>query len=299
MILKILKKEIKVINKKKNLFLEEELSDKEKNINFSKFHVLPIPLEKTVSYGKGTSKAPEIIINASNQLERNHNSPCDFGIYTHNALDCSLNFKSIFQNIENLIFEILKKNKIPVCIGGEHSLTFGVIKGFKKKYENSNEDFGIIQFDAHADLRKTYNKNINSHATVMYKIHKENIPIFQFGVRAQSEEEIKLRDKLNIYYKTIDDYRKNLNIKLPRKFPKNIYITFDSDCLDPSIMPATGTPVPNGLYYNETFLILEKLTKNRKIIGFDYVEYTPIKNFHAYDYLSANIIYDLMKLCIK
>ena len=288
-----------MINITKNRFLDEELSEKEKSFNFSKFHILPIPLEKTVSYGKGTSKAPEIIINASNQLERNLNSPCDFGIYTHHALDCSLNLKLIFQNIENLIFEILKKDKIPVCIGGEHSLTFGVIKGFKKKYNVYSEDFGIIQFDAHADLRKTYNGSINSHATVMYKILKENIPIFQFGVRAQSDEEIKLRDRSNVYHKTIDDYRKNPNIKLPKNFPKNIYITFDSDCLDPSIMPATGTPVPNGLYYNETFSILEKLIKNREIIGIDYVEYSPIENFHAYDYISANIIYDLMKLCLK
>ncbi len=288
-----------MINIQKKKFLEEELSVKEKSFNFSKFHILPIPLEKTVSYAKGTSKAPEIIINASNQLERNRNSPCDYGIYTHETIDCSLNFNSIFQNIENLIFELLKKNKIPVCIGGEHSLTFAVIKGFKKNYKNSNEDFGIIQFDAHADLRKAYNGNINSHATVMYKIHNENIPIFQFGVRAQSDEEIKLRDKLNIDFKTIDDFRQNPNINLPQNFPKNIYITFDSDCLDPSIMPATGTPVPNGLYYNETFLILEKLVQNRKIIGIDYVEYSPIENFHAYDYISANIIYDLMKLCLK
>ena len=288
-----------MINIKKKKFLEEELSEKEKNFNFSKFHIIPIPLEKSVSYGTGTSKAPEIIINASNQLERNHNSPCDFGIYTHESLDCSLHFNSIIQNIENLIFDILTKDKIPVCIGGEHSLTFGVIKAFKRKFNTSNENFGIIQFDAHADLRKIYNGDINSHATVMYKIHKENIPIFQFGVRAQSNEEIKLRDELKINFKSIDDYRKNQNIKLPEKFPKNIYITFDSDCLDPSIMPATGTPVPNGLYYDETFLILEKLIEDRKIIGFDYVEYTPIENFHAYDYISANIIYDVMKLCLK
>ena len=191
-----------MVNFKKKNFLEEELSKKEQSSNFSKFHILPIPLEKTVSYGKGTSKAPEFIINASNQLERNHNSPCDFGIYTHDALNCSLNINSIFQNIENLIFEISKKNKIPICIGGEHSLTFGVVKGFKKKYDKTNEDFGIIQFDAHADLRKTYNGSLDSHATVMYKIHKENIPIFQFGVRAQSDEEIKLRDELNIDFKT-------------------------------------------------------------------------------------------------
>ena len=162
MITKTSKQEIKMVNIKKK-FLEDELTKKEQSSNFSKFHILPIPHEITVSYGRGTSKAPEIIINASNQLERNHNSPCDFGIYTHDTFDCSLNFASIFQKLENLIFEISKKNKIPICIGGEHSLTFGVIKGLKKKYNNTNEDFGIIQFDAHADLRKKYDGNINSH----------------------------------------------------------------------------------------------------------------------------------------
>ena len=96
-----------MLNLKKKLFLGEELSEKEKSFNFSKFHILPIPLEKTVSYGRGTSKAPEIIINASNQLERNHNSPCDFGIYTHDAFDCSLNFNSIFEKY--LLLKVLKE----------------------------------------------------------------------------------------------------------------------------------------------------------------------------------------------
>ena len=173
-------------------------------------------------------------------------------------------------------------------------MTFGVMKGFKKKFDNINEDFGIIQFDAHADLRKKYNGSVNSHATVMYKIHKENIPIFQFGVRAQSDEEIKLREQFNINYKSIEDYRKNPNIRLPKNFPKNIYITFDSDCLDPSIMPATGTPVPKGINYEEAIEIISKLTKNQNILGLDFVEFSPIKTIKAYDFISANLIYDLI-----
>ena len=283
----------------KKFFFEEELSKKEMSYEFSKFHVLPIPLEKTVSYGKGTSKAPQAIISASNQLEREENSPCDFGIYTHNELDCSLSFENIFKNLEEITSEVCNRDKIPVSIGGEHSLTYGIINGFKKKYLTSKEEFGVLQFDAHADLRKEYNGSEDSHATVMYKLIKEQVKIFQIGVRAISKDEMKLRNELNIDYKSVKDCRNNIDILLPADFPEDIYITFDADCLDPSIMPATGTPVPNGFYYDEVFLILKKLTRDRNIIGFDYVEFSPIKNFHAYDFTSANIVYDLMKLCLK
>ena len=283
----------------KKFFLQDELSKKEKSCEFSKFHILPVPLEKTVSYGFGTSRAPANIIYASNQLERTYNDPCDYGIYTHDELDCSLSFNEIFHNLEEIIYGISSKDKIPVILGGEHSITYGVIKGFKKKFLNSKESFGVIQFDAHADLRKEFNGNKDSHATVMYKLILENIKIFQIGVRALSKEEIKIRSEFNIKFRSVEDCRNFSDIQLPNDFPKNIYITFDSDCLDPSIMPATGTPVPNGFYYDEVFEILGDLTKDRKIIGFDYVEFSPIKNFHAYDFISANIVYDLMKLCIK
>lgn len=283
----------------KLFFLEDELSQKEMSYEFSKFHILPVPLEKTVSYGKGTSQAPESIIHASRQLERSYGCPCDFGIYTHNEFDCSLSFNEIFQNLEKVIYKISTQNKIPIILGGEHSVTYGAIKGFKKKFLKSKENFGIIQLDAHADLRREFNGNKDSHATIMYKIASEKIKIFQIGVRALSREEIKIRNNFNIKFKSVEDCRKVLDLQLPFDFPKNIYITFDTDCLDPSIMPATGTPVPNGFYYAEVLEILKKLTKGRDIIGFDYVEFSPIKNFHAYDFISANIVYDIMKLCIK
>ncbi len=287
------------MKKNHEFFLEEELTKKEMDYDFSKFHVIPIPLEKTISFGRGTSKGPKAIIKASNQLEREDNCPCELGIFTHNQLDCLKKIKKIFKEIENIIQKIANDNKIPVSIGGEHSLTFSIFKGLKKSDTFRDKKIGIIQFDAHADLRKEYNGSRDSHATVMYKLAKEKVDIFQFGVRSQSKEEILFRKKFGICHNSIKDYRNKKKINLPKSFPKYVYITFDSDCLDPSIMPATGTPVPNGLYYDEVFLILEELCKNKKIIGFDYVEFSPIENFHAYDFISASIIYDLMKFCIK
>lgn len=283
----------------KKFFLEQELSENEMKYEFSKFHVFPIPFERTVSYGKGTSRGPEVIIDASNQLERIHDGPCDYGIYTHSQLNCSLSFDNIFKNIEDIICQITSKDKIPVSLGGEHTITYGIIKGLKRNYLNLKKDFGVIQFDAHADLRKEYNGNKHSHATVMYKLIQEDVKIFQVGVRTQAKEEIDLRNKLGIRMLSVCDYRNNCNIELPSDFPNNVYVTFDTDCLDPSIMPATGTPVPNGFYYNEVFQVLKKLIKDRKLIGFDYVEFAPIKKFHAYDFISANIIHDMMKLCLK
>ena len=128
----------------------------------------------------------------------------------------------------------------------------------------------------------------------LYKIHNENIPIFQFGVRAQSDEEIKLREELNIDFKTIDDYRKNPNIRLPKNFPKNIYITFDSDCLDPSIMPATGTPEPGGLLWDEVLDIIKIAAKNSNIVGADINELAPIKGFNSYNFLVAKLAYKIL-----
>ena len=286
---------------KKN-FLNSELSVEEKSKEKAKFHILPIPLEKTVSRDRGTSKGPEAILEASNELERftGKSEPCLSGIFTHPFLNCNFPNENVMLNIEKTTKEICKQNKIPVILGGEHSITFGAVNGVKEGLNFSKfEEIGIVQIDAHADLRKNYENQVHSHASVMYLLSKSKYKVAQFGVRALSKEEVKNRNIFEIVYFDVEDIRNKKDIKLPKNFPQNIYITFDVDGLDPSIMPATGTPVPNGFYYDEVFKILNKLTKGRKIIGFDYVEFSPIKNFHAYDYISANIIYDLMKLCLK
>ena len=280
-------------------FLNSELYVEEKSKEKAKFHILPIPLEKTVSCGKGTSRGPKAILEASNELERftGKSEPCLSGIFTHPFLNCNCPVENVMLNIEKTTKEICKQNKIPVIIGGEHSVTFGAVNGiFKGLNFSKNEEIGIIQIDAHADLRENYENQAYSHASVMYLLSKSEYKIAQFGVRALSKEEVKNRDIFEILYFDIEDIKNKKDIKLPKHFPNNIYITFDVDGLDPSIMPATGTPVPDGLGFNESIQLLKNIIKGRKVLGFDVVEFSPIKNFFAYDFIVASLVYRIMEL---
>ena len=186
--------------------------DEEKSKEKAKFHILPIPLEKTVSCGGGTSKGPRAILKASNELERftGKSEPCLSGIFTHPFLNCNFPIKNVMLNIEKTTKEICKQNKIPVILGGEHSITFGAVNGvFKGLNFSKHEEIGIIQIDAHADLRKNYENQFYSHASVMYLLSKSKYKVAQFGVRALSKEEVKNRNIFEIFYFDVEDIKNN------------------------------------------------------------------------------------------
>ena len=282
-----------------NIFLKSELSDTEKNKDFSKFDIIPVPLEKTVSYGKGTSMGPQAIIEASNELERytGKSEPCLDGIYTHPFLDCNKPIDIVINELQKLTQSVSSKNKIPVILGGEHSITYGAVNGIFKGLELKNKsEICILQMDAHADLREKYENEVHSHASVMYLLSEEKYKIAQCGVRALSKEEADNRRKFQITSYSVEEIKKSDELYLPQNFPKKIYISFDLDGLDPSIMPATGTPVPGGLGFNESLELIHKLIKDREIVGFDVVELSPIKGFLAYDFTAATLVYKIMEL---
>ena len=287
------------MDNKNNYFLNSELSTEEKDKETAKFHILPVPLEKTVSFGKGTSKGPQAIIKASNELERytGKSEPCIHGIHTHSLLNCNKPLKVIMSDIENITKDITKQKKIPVTLGGEHSITYGAVNGVYKGLDlPKKDDIGIIQIDAHADLRKNYENEAHSHASIMYLLGNEKYKIAQFGVRALSKEEVENRKIFNILFLDARDIYYKKKFKLPLNFPQKIYISFDVDGLDPSIMPATGTPVPGGLGYYESLNLIKNLIKGRQVVGFDVVELSPIKNFIAYDFTVASLVYEIMEL---
>ena len=260
----------------------------------SLFHIIPVPLEQSVSYGNGTDKGPNAIIKASEQLELfdNKSYPYKYGIYTSTPADCLCSIENSLKNIEKAVTTTLFHHKIPILIGGEHTLTYGTIKALKEKYDN----FGIIQFDAHADLRDSYEENKFSHACVMKRIFDENVPFIQIGTRSYSEEEFNLRKQYNINYYDAEEIFKNgiSTVKIPQNFPDKIYITIDIDVLDSSVMPATGTPVPGRLTWYQLMWLLEYFLSKKICIGFDLVEFSPIENFHAYNFTAAQIVYNTM-----
>jgi agmatinase len=261
----------------------------------ARFHVVPVPYEKTVSYGNGTAKGPGAIIEASSQLERfdGESDPGAEGIYTWPAVDCSREPERVLEDIALAVKGILKMKKLPVVLGGEHTVTWGVIKGY---LDAGVKDFGVVQIDAHADLRDAYEGDKYSHASVMRRVVEAGIPLVQLGIRAFCEEERAARKKHGVLaFDAVGLVPRNISkIRLPAGFPKNVFFTLDVDGIDPSVLPATGTPVPGGLGWYQTLGLFESVARQRRIIGFDVMEFAPIEGFHAYDFAAAMLTYKLM-----
>lgn len=259
------------------------------------FHVLPVPYEKSVSYGGGTALGPNAILQASWQLEEwdGKSKPCDEGIYTCEPVDCSVAPQQVIDNIAKATADIVKSGGMPVVLGGEHTVTYGVIKGLR---DAGIEDFGIVQIDAHADLRHAYEGDFLSHASVMKRAVDMGIPLYQLGIRAYCEEEIAFREEFGVLYQDADELVPNRiqSIELPDDFPQKVFFTLDIDGMDPSVFPSTGTPVPGGLDWYQTLNLFESVAKQREIIGFDIMEFAPIEGFHAYDFSASLLTYKLM-----
>ncbi len=261
----------------------------------ARFHVLPVPYEKTVSYGGGTAKGPAAIIAASDQLERwdGTSDPGAEGIYTWPAIDCRGAPEKVIAAIAATVAKILRMGKMPVVLGGEHTVTWGVVQGY---FEAGVRDFGVVQIDAHADLRDRYEGDPLSHASVMRRIVEAGIPLFQLGVRAYCEEERDVRKQFGVHHIDAEQLaRERIDaIVLPQDFPEQVFFTLDVDGIDPSVLPATGTPVPGGLGWYQTLGLFESVARQRRIIGFDVMEFAPIPGFHAFDFAAALLTYKLM-----
>lgn len=277
----------------KTIFLASEIEQCALEKAF--FTVLPVPYEKTVSYGGGTSQGPSAIIDASEQLETwdGKSNPSRLGIHTFDTVDCSVSPEQVIENIAKCVTTILQAGSMPVVLGGEHTVTWGVIKGY---LDAGFSDFGVVQIDAHADLRDAYEGDKLSHASVMKRVVDAGIPLYQLGIRAFCEEEIATREKHGVYYQDADELvPTNIqHISLPANFPKKVFFTVDVDGIDPSVFPATGTPVPGGLSWYQTLNLFQSVAEQSEIIGFDIMEYAPIEGFHAYDFSAALLTYKLM-----
>ncbi|MDD6087730.1 MAG: agmatinase [Desulfovibrionaceae bacterium] len=274
-------------------FLDSELP--ETPPDHALFTVIPAPMECTVSYGGGTAKGPDAILKASDQLELwdGHSIPAAAGILTADTVDVSGSPEEAIEHIEAAVAAV--QEGIPVVLGGEHTVTLGALRALKKKYGA----FGIVQFDAHADLRSSYEGTPYSHACVMRRATEDlHLPLVQLGVRALCLEEVEARRTLGVTAHDAQDIvpcglKTNL---FPDNFPEKIYLTFDVDGLDPSIMPATGTPVPGGLGWYQTLDLLRQIAAFRTIIGFDVTEFAPIPALHAFDFTAARLVYAIMGL---
>ncbi|CUJ00197.1 agmatinase [Cognatishimia activa] len=279
-----------------SVFLDGELSAEERS-SAGRFQIIPVPLERTVSYGSGTENGPAAIIEASNELERitNGQEPCADGVFTQEAVDCTGDLPDVMERIAARTNAAVLAGQVPVTLGGEHSLSYGAVMGVARAL---NKPVGLVQIDAHADLRVAYQGNKHSHASVMHLLSEQGVRLAQFGVRALCQEEMDSRAANSVFFKDAEELVVgNIHeVDLPDDFPEDVYVSFDVDGLDPSQMPATGTPVPGGLGYYQALRLVEHALKGRRCVGLDVVELAPDGNA-AWDFTAAQIAYRLMAAC--
>ena len=264
----------------------------------ARFEIVPAPLEKSVSYGRGTARGPRALLDASQQLEAfdGRGTPAAAGIHTGAPIGCADSVQSVLRRIEARTAAALAGGRIPVLLGGEHTVALGALRAMAR----TGRPFGIVQFDAHADLRDRYEGNRLSHACVMRRALEETgAPLFQIGCRAFCEEEAAFRRTRGIGALDADAFaRRGLPRRLlPPGFPKTVYLTFDVDALDPAVMPGTGTPVPGGLFWYDALRLLEAATAGRRVAAFDVVELAPVPGNPIAAFTAARLTYAIMGLC--
>ncbi|MBI4724248.1 MAG: agmatinase [Rhodomicrobium sp.] len=261
--------------------------------------IIPFGLEATVSYGSGTAKGPEAIIAASPQLEFFDEALWaepfrQFGIATLAPFEVFRPIEKSLSQLESLVRAVLDAGKFPLVLGGEHALTPGAVRPLAARHR----DLVVLQFDAHADLRDGYLGEAFSHASAMRRtLDDPAISLVQVGIRAISAEEIPFleanRGRIATFWAK-DKERWDIADIVAAIGGRPVYLSFDIDAFDASLMPATGTPEPGGLFFNEAIAIVEAAAKASPIVGADVVELAPIPVLHACDFTAAKLVYKIL-----
>ena len=266
--------------------------------------VVPFGLEASVSYGGGTKNGPEAILKASHQLElfdeEFWQEPyLNYGIVTLKKFGIKKSPKKAVAQLQKITAKILEANKFPLILGGEHSLTPGAVYACAEKFGKIT----ILHFDAHADLRDGYEGEKFSHAAAMRRcLDDPRVNIVSVGIRSISAGEIPFLEanskRVKIFWGK-DKGSWQIPEILKALGNNQIYLSFDIDGLDSSIIPATGTPVPGGLLFDEATAIICEVAKEKKIIGADIVEFAPIKNLHACNFMTATLTYKILSYALS
>ncbi len=257
--------------------------------------ILPVPLETTVSYGRGTAKGPNAIIQASPNAEL-YDFPTgrdyeQMKIATLPPLDIKGSVEEVMDRVESKVAGILADGKLPFLIGGEHSVTGPAVRAVAKHFAGG---VGVVQIDAHADLRESYSGTIHSHASVMARV-RETAPALQLGIRSCSKEEARRIASENLpVLSPAESLREETVREHLSRLPEKIYLTVDIDAMDPSIMPATGTPEPGGFGWKEINRLIDMVAGMKTVVAADLTEFAPIEGIRAPDYIAAKLAFNII-----
>lgn len=260
------------------------------------FVVVSVPYDLTSTYQPGSRRGPGAILDASSNMELYDDElgkeTCLAGIHTLPPLEVDARGPAeMVESVRRTIAGVAADGKIPVILGGEHSISFGAVQALKDVYP----EISVLQLDAHADLRDSYQRTPFSHASVARRI-SEICPLVQAGIRSFSAEEAEFMKTSAVRTYSADFIRTNGNWceEICANLSGDLYITLDIDALDPSIMPATGTPEPGGIFWHDALRLVREAAKRCRIRGFDVVELAPIAGMIAPDFLAAKLVYRIM-----
>ncbi|TXD51754.1 MULTISPECIES: agmatinase [unclassified Polaribacter] len=263
------------------------------NLSTSKIVIIPVPYDGTSTWQKGADKGPQAFLEASENMElydiETDSEVYKKGVFLADAITEKSSPEAVVEEVHQTTKKYLNRNKFVTVFGGEHSISIGTIRAFNECFDNLT----VLHIDAHADLRKEYDGSKCNHACAVYEANK-NTNLVQVGIRSMdiSEKREMNLDKVFFAHEMaanedwIDDVLDQLT--------NNIFITFDLDVLDPSIMPSTGTPEPGGLFYYETLEFLKRVFEEKNVVGFDMVELCPNKDEKSSDFLAAKLFYKML-----
>jgi len=259
----------------------------------SKIVLIPVPYDGTSSWKKGADKGPEAFLDASENMElydiETDSEVYKQGIYLSQPVTENSSPEAMVEAVTEKVKSYLNRNKFVTLFGGEHSISIGAIRAFSRHYENLT----VVQIDAHADLRESYEGSKCNHACALYEAN-QTTNLIQVGIRSMDQSEKSVMNYDNVFFAheiESDDYWIEQAVE---RMTDTVYITIDLDGFDPSLFPATGTPEPGGLFWYETLRFLREVFKEKNVVGFDLVELCPSPALYASDFLAAKLYYKML-----
>ena len=269
------------------------IEDKYASLDTAKIVLIPVPYDGTSTWVKGADKGPEAFLKASENMElydiETNSEVYKKGVYLAPAITENSSPEKMVEAVHKTTKNYIKQDKFVTIFGGEHSVSIGTIRAFNECYDNLT----VVHIDAHADLRPQYQGTTCNHACAVFEASQKT-NLIQVGIRSMDVEERDYMDEFQTYFahdiQNDDEWMEDA----VHKMTNNVFITFDLDVFDPSIMPSTGTPEPGGLYFYETLEFLRLIYRKKNVVGFDIVELCPNEQEKSSDFLAAKLYYKML-----
>jgi agmatinase len=262
-------------------------------LSTSKIVIIPVPYDGTSTWQKGADIGPQAFLDASENMElydiETESEVYKEGIFLADAITENSSPEAMVEEVHQITKKYINRNKFVTAFGGEHSISIGTIRAFNERFDNLT----VLHIDAHADLRKEYEGSKCNHACAVYEAN-QNANLVQVGIRSMDISEKRTMNRDKVFFAQDMAVSSDWMEDVVDQLTENVFITFDLDALDPSIMRSTGTPEPGGLLYYETLEFLKLVFDERNVVGFDMVELCPNKNEKSSDFLAAKLFYKML-----